>query len=55
MDVEQRRDGRQGSGESNAEETPVRAHESRPGRLVFTEEGNTDAWIATDLAVDPEP
>lgn len=35
-------------------EVTVQAHESRPGRLVFTEDGNTDGWIATDLAVDPE-
>lgn len=54
MDVEPRRDGPQGAGESNGDETAVRAHESRPGRVVFTEEGNTDAWIATDLVVDPE-
>lgn len=30
----------------------VTAHQSAPGRTVFTEDGNTDAWIATDLAVD---
>jgi hypothetical protein len=23
-----------------------------PDRTVFTEEGNTDAWIATDLTVE---
>ncbi len=33
-------------------ETAVTACETCPGRLVFTEEDNTDAWIATDLAVD---
>jgi hypothetical protein len=32
----------------------VSAYESRPGRLVFTEEGNTDGWIAIDGAVDVE-
>lgn len=32
----------------------VRAHESRPGRLVFTEDGNTDGWIATDLVLETE-
>ncbi|MFB6218395.1 MAG: hypothetical protein ABEH77_04310 [Halobacteriaceae archaeon] len=32
----------------------VACHESRPGRAVFTEEGNPDAWIATDLAVGLE-
>lgn len=34
------------------ETSPVRVYESRPGRLVFIENGNTDAWIATDAAVD---
>lgn len=38
--------------EANA--TPrVTAQETVPGRLVFTEDGNTDGWVATDLAVDP--
>lgn len=32
----------------------VTACETRPGRLVFTEENSTDAWIATDLAVEIE-
>ncbi|WP_435181576.1 hypothetical protein [Halorussus sp. AFM4] len=26
--------------------------ETRPGRSVLTEEGNTDGWIATDVTVD---
>jgi hypothetical protein len=30
----------------------VTAHESNPKRTVFTEEGNKDGWIATDLTVD---
>lgn len=34
--------------------TRVGAFESCPGRFVFIEEGNTDAWIATDCCVDPE-
>jgi hypothetical protein len=42
-------------GESVGDGPTVRAHESRPGRIVFTEQGNTDAWIATDLTVDPAP
>jgi hypothetical protein len=32
----------------------VSAYESRPGRLVFTEEDNTEGWIAIDGAVDVE-
>lgn len=33
-------------------DVPVTAHRSSPGRTVFTEADNTDAWIATDLTVD---
>ncbi|WP_265111491.1 hypothetical protein [Halosolutus halophilus] len=33
----------------------VTSHETRPGKVVFTERNNTDGWIATDLAVDLEP
>jgi hypothetical protein len=32
----------------------VTAHESSPERTVFTEKGNSDGWIATDLGVQPE-
>lgn len=38
---------------SGEPDLPVTAHETRPGRLVFTEAGNSDGWIATDLAVEP--
>jgi hypothetical protein len=30
----------------------ISAYTSRPDRTVFTESGNPDGWIATDLAVD---
>ncbi len=30
----------------------VTAHECSPRRMVFTENGNTDGWIATDTTVD---
>ncbi|WP_254529806.1 hypothetical protein [Natrinema gelatinilyticum] len=33
----------------------VTSHETRPGKVVFTERNNSDGWIATDLAVDLEP
>lgn len=33
----------------------ISAYSSRPDRTVFTESGNPDGWIATDLAVDIEP
>ncbi len=41
--------------ETDVERRPVRAHETRPGRTVFTEADNSDGWIATDLTVEPEP
>ena len=37
------------------EQDRVTVHETRPGRHVFALAGNSDAWIATDLAVTPEP
>jgi hypothetical protein len=38
-------------GELNGPDPPestVAAHRSSPGRTVFTESGNRDAWIAVD-------
>lgn len=32
----------------------LRAHETAPGRVVFVEPDNSDAWIATDDALDVE-
>ncbi|CDK40785.1 uncharacterized protein domain protein [Halorubrum sp. AJ67] len=41
--------------ESAADERPtVAATRCSQERTVFTEQGNTDAWIATDLTVDLE-
>lgn len=34
------------------EEATVTAHESCPDTTVFTEEGNRDGWIATDVTVE---
>jgi len=31
----------------------VRAHETSEERTVFTEPGNGDGWIATDMTVEP--
>jgi hypothetical protein len=31
----------------------VQSFESSPDRTVFTEDGNPDGWIATDLTVEP--
>lgn len=39
-------------GDTTATERVVSCHETRPGRRVFTERGNTDGWIATDVVVD---
>ena len=33
----------------------VSVSRTSPEKAVFLEEGNTDAWIATDLTVDLEP
>lgn len=34
-------------------ETPeISVCESRPGKSVFLESGNTDGWIASDLTID---
>lgn len=34
------------------DEPTVTAHGPSPERTVFTEQGNPDAWIATDTLVD---
>lgn len=41
--------------EPEVPESIVTSHETRPGKVVFTERDNADGWIATDLAVDLEP
>jgi hypothetical protein len=38
--------------EPEPEASSISAHRSSPGRTVFTEEGNTDGWIATDFTVE---
>lgn len=41
--------------EESADARPtVAASRCSPDRTVFTEQGNTDAWIATDLTVELE-
>ena len=40
--------------QEGADEPVVRAHESRPGRTVFTGAESPDAWIATDVTYDAE-
>jgi len=42
---------RAGDRMSPARDVPVTAHRSAPDRTVFTETGNTDGWIASDLTV----
>ena len=31
---------------------PITVCRSAPGKLVFIEDGNTDGWISTDVAVE---
>ncbi|MFD1569122.1 hypothetical protein [Halorubrum laminariae] len=40
--------------EQTDERPAVAASRCSPDRTVFTEHGNTDAWIATDLTVELE-
>ncbi|WP_435074452.1 hypothetical protein [Halorubrum sp. HHNYT27] len=43
------------SGDESADARPtVAASRSSPDRTIFAEQGNTDAWIATDLTVELE-
>jgi hypothetical protein len=47
-------DGRPATGDvAGDERVPVTVHRSSPDRVVFVEQNNPDAWIATDLTVDP--
>lgn len=40
-------------GEEPSSDAPaVTVHTTCPDRVVFTEQGNNDGWIATDLTVD---
>jgi len=36
------------------DETGLTALRSSPDRTVFTEDGNPDGWLSTDLTVDVE-
>jgi len=41
------------SDEASDDDRPtVTAHQSRTDRMVFTESGNKEGWIATDLTVE---
>ncbi|MBZ6493768.1 hypothetical protein [Natrinema longum] len=55
MDVPARRQDPDTDAEREEPAAVVTSHETRPGKIVFTERDNTDGWIATDLAVDLEP
>lgn len=37
---------------SSTGDPEVTAHRSAPGRTVFTEAGNSDAWIASSLTIE---
>jgi hypothetical protein len=46
-------DGRSAAGDGDTDErVAITAHQSSPDRVVFVEQGNPDAWIATDLTLD---
>ncbi|EMA46838.1 DUF7331 family protein [Halobiforma nitratireducens] len=57
MDVPVRR--RDSDSDADDEPEPpqavVTSHETRPGKVVFTERDNADGWIATNVTVDLEP
>ncbi|MDF9746587.1 hypothetical protein [Natrinema salsiterrestre] len=55
MDVPARREDPELDEEREEPAAVVTSHETRPGKIVFTERNNCDGWIATDLAVDLEP
>ena len=54
MDVSQGIDGQDKQTTGSKETGRITAHRSSPERVVFTECGNTDGWIATDVAVSLE-
>ena len=54
MDAEADTERTQIAEQEPGDESVVAACETSPGKTVFTEKGNTDAWIATDLTVSPE-
>ncbi|MFC3958214.1 hypothetical protein [Halovivax cerinus] len=51
MDATDSREELSDATESSPGETIVCCHETRPGRHVFTERGNTDGWISADIVV----
>ena len=55
MDVPARRQDLDADDEPQEPAAIVTSHETRPGKIVFTERNNSDGWIATDLTVDLEP
>lgn len=55
MDVPARKQDADADPDDDLPSSVVTSHETSPGRLVFTEAGNTDGWIATDSTVDLEP
>lgn len=55
MDTPVRRQGTERDADLEEPAAVVTSHETRPGKIVFTERDNSDGWIATDLAVDLEP
>jgi hypothetical protein len=45
---------RRPAGDPESDAPPISAHSTSEDRTVFTESGNGDGWIATDLTVEPD-
>lgn len=48
------REAKQDPSEVSEQAAEVTIHRTSPDRTVFTESGNTDGWISTDLTVELE-
>jgi hypothetical protein len=54
MEVTDGRDDAEHRADSDESGATISVHQTSPNRLVFTEQNNTDGWIATDHVVDLE-
>ena len=54
MEVTDGRDEAEHQADFDDSQATISVHQASPNRLVFTEQDNTDGWIATDHVVDLE-
>ncbi|AGN00735.1 hypothetical protein L593_03920 [Salinarchaeum sp. Harcht-Bsk1] len=47
-------DANESAAEAEDQDAEICIAQSRPGRTVFSESGNPDGWIGTDLVVEIE-